>query len=160
MTEVRFGYLISSSSYKSPKPLYFEQSTSSPPRKRSNSPLFDEEEPVDPVTTPVDSDADRDYRSGCRGVSWNRRMKSWLAFWTENKSRRSKTFNAKVLGFTAARDAAIEFLLNKRAALQAAAAAQQQQHRPLKEVTHVGPLYQEDAFCQTEGEGLWSLEDF
>ena len=61
---------------------------------------------------------DSDYRSGCRGVSWNRRMKSWLAFWTEHKIRRSKTFNAKVLGFEAARDAAIDFLHHKRAVLQ------------------------------------------
>jgi AP2 domain len=60
-----------------------------------------------------------EFRSGCRGVSWNRRMKAWLAFWTEGKVRRSKTFNTKCLGFERARDAAIEFLISKKAHLQA-----------------------------------------
>jgi AP2 domain len=59
-----------------------------------------------------------DFRSGCRGVSWNRRMRSWLAFWTENKIRRSKTFNAKVLGFENAREQAILFLKNKKIQLR------------------------------------------
>ena len=59
-----------------------------------------------------------EFRSGCRGVSWNRRMKAWLAFWSEGKVRRSKTFNAKSLGFERARDAAIEFLVGKKAQLQ------------------------------------------
>ena len=161
-TSVRFAYLLSSSSYNPPKPRYYDPP--SPPRKRSNSHSFDthSETLEDPIVTPTDSDAERDYRSGCRGVSWNRRMKSWLAFWTENKTRRSKTFNAKVLGFAAARDAAIEFLQNKRAALQAQAEASLfQQQQQLKEhfVTAASfvAAYQEDAFCQTEG--LWSLED-
>jgi len=58
-----------------------------------------------------------EFRSGCRGVSWNRRMKAWLAFWTEGKVRRSKTFNTKSMGFEKARDAAIEFLVGKKAQL-------------------------------------------
>ncbi len=155
MTEstVRFAYLLSSSSYHpTAKHPYYEPYTSSPPQ--SNCPLDD------PLITPTDSDAERDYRSGCRGVSWNRRMKSWLAFWTENKTRRSKTFNAKVLGFSAARDAAIEFLQNKRAALQAQAEELLHQQQHVKEhscMVLASTAYHEDAFCQTEG--LWSLED-
>ena len=59
-----------------------------------------------------------EYRSGCRGVSWNRRMKAWLAFWTEGKIRRSKTFNAKLLGFEQAKQHAIDFLRDKKAQLR------------------------------------------
>ena len=55
-----------------------------------------------------------EFRSGYRGVSWNRRMKAWLAFWSEGKNRRSKTFNAKVMGFEKARSAAIDFLKRKK----------------------------------------------
>jgi hypothetical protein len=61
-----------------------------------------------------------EFRSGYRGVSWNRRMKAWLAFWSEGKNRRSKTFNAKVMGFDKARDAAIDFLKRKKQLLQQA----------------------------------------
>jgi hypothetical protein len=63
-------------------------------------------------TSPVE------FRSGYRGVSWNRRMKAWLAFWSEGKNRRSKTFNAKVMGFEKARAAAIDFLKRKKQLLQ------------------------------------------
>lgn len=59
-----------------------------------------------------------EFRSGYRGVSWNRRMKAWLAFWSEGKNRRSKTFNAKVMGFDKARAAAIDFLKKKKQLLQ------------------------------------------
>jgi len=59
-----------------------------------------------------------EFRSGYRGVSWNRRMKAWLAFWSEGKNRRSKTFNAKVMGFERARAAAIDFLKKKKQLLQ------------------------------------------
>lgn len=59
-----------------------------------------------------------EFRSGYRGVSWNRRMKAWLAFWSEGKNRRSKTFNAKVMGFEKARSAAIDFLKKKKQLLQ------------------------------------------
>lgn len=59
-----------------------------------------------------------EFRSGYRGVSWNRRMKAWLAFWSEGKNRRSKTFNAKVMGFDKARAAAIDFLKRKKQLLQ------------------------------------------
>jgi hypothetical protein len=59
-----------------------------------------------------------EFRSGYRGVSWNRRMKAWLAFWSEGKNRRSKTFNAKVMGFEKARAAAIDFLKKKKQLLQ------------------------------------------
>lgn len=59
-----------------------------------------------------------EFRSGYRGVSWNRRMKAWLAFWSEGKNRRSKTFNAKVMGFDKARSAAIDFLKKKKQLLQ------------------------------------------
>jgi hypothetical protein len=59
-----------------------------------------------------------EFRSGYRGVSWNRRMKAWLAFWSEGKNRRSKTFNAKVMGFDKARAAAIDFLKKKKQMLQ------------------------------------------
>lgn len=59
-----------------------------------------------------------EFRSGYRGVSWNRRMKAWLAFWSEGKNRRSKTFNAKVMGFEKARAAAIDFLKRKKQLLQ------------------------------------------
>lgn len=59
-----------------------------------------------------------EFRSGYRGVSWNRRMKAWLAFWSEGKNRRSKTFNAKVMGFEKARSAAIDFLKKKKQFLQ------------------------------------------
>ena len=45
-------------------------------------------------------------------------MKAWLAFWSEGKNRRSKTFNAKVMGFEKARAAAIEFLKKKKQFLQ------------------------------------------
>ncbi len=55
-----------------------------------------------------------EFRSGYRGVSWNRRMKAWLAFWSEGKNRRSKTFKAKVLGFEKARSAAFDFLKMKK----------------------------------------------
>lgn len=65
-------------------------------------------------TSPVE------FRSGYRGVSWNRRMKAWLAFWSEGKNRRSKTFNAKVMGFEKARAAAIDFLKRKKQLLQQA----------------------------------------
>ena len=61
-----------------------------------------------------------EFRSGYRGVSWNRRMKAWLAFWSEGKNRRSKTFNAKVMGFEKARAAAIDFLKRKKQLLQQA----------------------------------------
>lgn len=61
-----------------------------------------------------------EFRSGYRGVSWNRRMKAWLAFWSEGKNRRSKTFNAKVMGFDKARAAAIDFLKRKKQLLQQA----------------------------------------
>jgi len=54
------------------------------------------------------------YRSGCRGVSWNRRMKAWLAFWMDGKTRRSKTFSSKVYGFEEARLAAIDFLQGRK----------------------------------------------
>ncbi len=59
-----------------------------------------------------------EFRSGYRGVSWNRRMKAWLAFWSEGKNRRSKTFNAKVMGFDKARASAIDFLKKKKQFLQ------------------------------------------
>ena len=61
-----------------------------------------------------------EFRSGYRGVSWNRRMKAWLAVWSEGKNRRSKTFNAKVMGFDKARAAAIDFLKRKKQLLQQA----------------------------------------
>ena len=76
---------------------------------------------VIPVPAPVQQQykppVGGEYRSGCRGVSWNRRMKAWLAFWTEGKVRRSKTFNAKLLGFDQAREQAIDFLREKKALL-------------------------------------------
>ncbi len=92
----------------------------------SNGPTPDlaETAPVSPVVRkPSRARADSalepaEYRSGCRGVSWNRRMKAWLAFWTEGKIRRSKTFNAKLLGFEQAKQHAIDFLREKKAQLR------------------------------------------
>eukprot|EP01067_Filipodium_phascolosomae_P000512 Filipodium_phascolosomae@DN1396_c0_g1_i1.p1 len=57
-------------------------------------------------------------KSGFRGVSWNQRMNAWLAFWTEDNKRRSKTFAAgKHGGIEDARDVAVEWLQQKRASL-------------------------------------------
>ncbi|KAH8740256.1 hypothetical protein FG386_001531 [Cryptosporidium ryanae] len=58
------------------------------------------------------------YKSGYKGVSWNKRMQSWLAFWTEGQRRRSKTFNSKIYGFDVARSEAIAFLKAKQNELQ------------------------------------------
>ncbi|KAK6590881.1 hypothetical protein RS030_111886 [Cryptosporidium xiaoi] len=58
------------------------------------------------------------YKSGYKGVSWNKRMQSWLAFWTEGQRRRSKTFNSKIYGFDVARSEAIAFLKAKQSELQ------------------------------------------
>lgn len=44
-------------------------------------------------------------------------MKAWLAFWMDGKTRRSKTFSSKQLGFESARLAAIEFLHGRREGL-------------------------------------------
>lgn len=41
-------------------------------------------------------------------------MKAWLAFWMDGRTRRSKTFSSKQLGFEHARLAAIEFLASRR----------------------------------------------
>eukprot|EP00916_Digyalum_oweni_P015082 GHVL01024601.1.p1 GENE.GHVL01024601.1~~GHVL01024601.1.p1 ORF type:complete len:253 (+),score=32.90 GHVL01024601.1:45-803(+) len=67
---------------------------------------------VTPVPGPLPKDMT--YKSGFKGVSWNRRMNAWLAFWSENKLRKSKTFSARQIGFEEARVAAIEFLKTKR----------------------------------------------
>jgi hypothetical protein len=64
-------------------------------------------------------------------------MKAWLAFWTEGKVRRSKTFNTKCLGFERARDAAIEFLISKKAQLQA-------QGNPILEDSQSSMCYSEE----------------
>lgn len=50
--------------------------------------------------------------SGYPGVSWNRRMGAWLAFFYDDESRRSRTFHPKYYDFDveAARLAAIEFM--------------------------------------------------
>ncbi|CEM35356.1 unnamed protein product [Vitrella brassicaformis CCMP3155] len=60
-------------------------------------------------------------KSGFPGVSWNSRMASWLAFWTEpSGQRRSKTFNTKGQGVEAARLEAVEYLKLKKSLLAAA----------------------------------------
>lgn len=41
-------------------------------------------------------------------------MKAWLAFWMDGKTRRSKTFSSKVLGFEEARLAAVAFLQSRK----------------------------------------------
>ncbi|CEM02397.1 unnamed protein product [Vitrella brassicaformis CCMP3155] len=56
-------------------------------------------------------------KSGCKGVSWNKRMQAWLSFWSERGTRKSKTFSAKG-GFEEARQQAIDFLTQKRAELE------------------------------------------
>ncbi|KAL7066074.1 AP2 domain-containing protein, partial [Cryptosporidium serpentis] len=61
---------------------------------------------------------EQQFKSGYKGVSWNKRMQSWLAFWTEGQKRRSKTFNSKIYGFEAARSEAITFLKAKQNELQ------------------------------------------
>lgn len=49
-------------------------------------------------------------QSGFKGVSWNSRMKAWLAFYvTENGERKSKTFSTRKLGMEEARLQAIAF---------------------------------------------------
>lgn len=83
-----------------------------------------------------------EFRSGYRGVSWNRRMKAWLAFWSEGKNRRSKTFNAKVMGFDKARAAAIDFLKKKKQLLQ-----------------QLDPSYNDGNDCADDDYGEGSLAD-
>jgi hypothetical protein len=55
-----------------------------------------------------------DFQSGCKGVSWNNRMKAWLAFWMDSRTRRSKTFSTRIYGFNEAKELAIEFLREKK----------------------------------------------
>ncbi|CEM11437.1 unnamed protein product [Vitrella brassicaformis CCMP3155] len=66
---------------------------------------------VNDVQQPTDGDK---YKSGFKGVSWNKRMQAWLAFWTERGTRRSKTFSPRHVGAEEARLQAIEFLKGKR----------------------------------------------
>ncbi|XP_053991821.1 uncharacterized protein LOC128883467 isoform X2 [Hylaeus volcanicus] len=54
-------------------------------------------------------------QSGFKGVSWNSRMKAWLAFYvTENGERKSKTFSTRKLGMEEARVQAITFCKQKQ----------------------------------------------
>lgn len=54
-------------------------------------------------------------QSGFKGVSWNSRMKAWLAFYvTENGERKSKTFSTRKLGMEEARLQAITFCKQKQ----------------------------------------------
>eukprot|EP00914_Ancora_sagittata_P014246 GHVO01027797.1.p1 GENE.GHVO01027797.1~~GHVO01027797.1.p1 ORF type:complete len:256 (-),score=37.62 GHVO01027797.1:655-1422(-) len=54
-------------------------------------------------------------QSGFKGVSWNSRMKAWLAFYvTENGERKSKTFSTRKLGMEEARLQAISFCREKQ----------------------------------------------
>lgn len=41
-------------------------------------------------------------------------MKAWLAFWMDGRTRRSKTFSSKQLGFENARLSAIAFLQSRK----------------------------------------------
>eukprot|EP00923_Selenidium_pygospionis_P039200 GHVN01068266.1.p1 GENE.GHVN01068266.1~~GHVN01068266.1.p1 ORF type:complete len:805 (-),score=125.30 GHVN01068266.1:506-2920(-) len=55
-------------------------------------------------------------QSGHKGVSWNSRMKAWLAFYiNEDGKRCSKTFATRKLGHENAREQAIAFLRQKHA---------------------------------------------
>ncbi|CEL99830.1 unnamed protein product [Vitrella brassicaformis CCMP3155] len=48
-----------------------------------------------------------EHQSGVRGVTYNKKVNSWLAFWQEGGSRKSKHFMVESLGFEGAKEAAI-----------------------------------------------------
>ena len=43
----------------------------------------------------INTEKKNSTRSGYPGVSWNRRMAAWLAFFYEGHTRRSRTFHPK-----------------------------------------------------------------
>lgn len=88
---------------------------------RSGSRSYTPRAPRGSSSVPFDDEGiaeyDGNYQSGYKGVSWNRRMQSWLAFWAEGNRRHSKSFAAKAFGFENARKRAIDFLRKKRNSL-------------------------------------------